>query len=75
MYQILLHAPMTMLLHLENAVRQGNTKASMRTVDTDALVLAVAAANPLNIKELWLAFDVGKNFHYLLAHGYQKPLI
>ena len=44
------------LLHLEDAVRHGNTKVSIRTVDTDVVVLAVASAQRLNIPELWIAF-------------------
>ena len=36
-----------MLLHLEDAVNQGYTKISIRTVDTDVVVLAIAAAQRL----------------------------
>ena len=70
--QALLHAPMKkrtrILLHLEDAVKQGYNKVSIRTVDTDVVVLAVASAQRLNITELWIAFDAGKNFRYLPAH-------
>ena len=50
------------LLHVEDAVRQGYSKVSIRTLDTDALVFAVAAAVRLDIDELWVAFGTGKNF-------------
>ena len=40
----------------------------IRTVDTDVLVLAVAAVQQLPIEELWLAFDSGKTFRYIPAH-------
>ncbi|KAJ8397883.1 hypothetical protein AAFF_G00435720 [Aldrovandia affinis] len=56
------------LLHVQDAVRQGYTKVSIRTVDTDVVILAVAAAGRLDIDELWVAFATGKNFRYLAAH-------
>ena len=56
------------LLHLEDAVKQGYNKVSIRTVDTDVVVLAVALAQRLNIAKLWIAFGAGKNFRYLPAH-------
>lgn len=57
-----------MLLHVEDAVRQGYRKVSIRTVDTDVVVLAVTAAGRLDIDELWVAFGTGKNFRFLAAH-------
>ena len=50
-----------MLLYLEDAVYQGLSKVSIRTVDTDVVVLAITAAQCLNISELWVAFGVGNN--------------
>ncbi len=47
---------------------------SVRTVDMDVLVLAVTAAQRLNIIELWVAFGVGKSYHYLAAHEMAKAL-
>ena len=63
-----------MLLHLQDAVKEGYTKAVVRTVDTDVLVLAVTAAQRLNITELWVAFGTGKSFRYLAAHEMAKAL-
>ena len=40
------------ILHLEDAVKEGYTKASLCTVDTDVLVLAVSAAQHISIIEL-----------------------
>ena len=62
------------LLHLEDAVRHGNTRVSMRTVDTDAVVLAVASAQCLNISELWIAFGAGKSFRFLACHEIARAL-
>ena len=63
------------LLHLEDAVKQGYNKVSIRTVDTDVVVLAVASAQRLNITELWIAFGAGKNFRYLPAHEMADALV
>ncbi len=56
-----------MFLHLEDAVRDGHNKVSIRTVDTDVVVLAVTSAQRLNLAELWIAFGVGKNFSVLCS--------
>lgn len=56
------------MLHVADAVREGHTKITVRTVDTDVLVLAIATAHNLSVPELWVAFGTGKNFRYLAAH-------
>ena len=58
------------LLHLEDAVKEGYTKVLVRTVDTDVLVLA----QRLSITELWVAFGTGKGFRHLAAHEMAKAL-
>ena len=50
------------ILHLEDAVKEGNTKVSIRTVDTDVVVLAVTSAQCLNNAEVWIAFGTGGCF-------------
>ncbi len=62
------------LLHLEDAVKEGYTKVSLRTVDTDVLVLAVTTAQRLNTIELWVAFRTGNFFRYLAAHEMANAL-
>ena len=62
------------LLHLEDALKHGYNKVSIRTVDTDVIVLAVTSAQRLNITELWVAFGAGKNFRYLPAHEMANAL-
>ena len=47
---------------------------SIRTVDTDVVVLAVTSAQRLNITELWIAFGAGKKFRYLPAREMANPL-
>ncbi len=56
-------ADMRMLLHASHAAFQGLISIMIRTVDTDALVLAVMVTEKvLNIQQLLLAFDVRRNF-------------
>ncbi len=57
-----------MLLHLEDTVRQQYNKVSIRTVDTDVVVLAITSAQRLGITELWIAFGAGKHFRFLPIH-------
>ena len=40
---------------------------SIRTVDTDVEVLAIASVQHLNLAELWVSFRVGKNFQFFAA--------
>ena len=63
-----------MLLHVEDAVKQEYTKVSVRTVDTDVVVLAVTAAQRLNLDQLWVAFATGRSFRLLAAHEIAKTL-
>jgi len=55
-------------------VGKGYTKVSIRTLDTDVVVLAVTAAHHLSTTELWIAFGTGKNFRHLVAHKMAKTL-
>ena len=67
-------ADICILLHLEDAVRHGNTRVSIHMVDTDVVVLAVASAQRLNISELWIAFGAGKSFRFLACHEIARAL-
>ena len=42
-----------MMVHVADAVDKGHNSIMIRTVDTDVVVLAVAAVHTLGIKELW----------------------
>ena len=55
-------------------MKEGYTKVSIHTVDTDVLVFAVTAAQCLNTTELWVAFGIGKVFRHLAAHEMAKTL-
>ena len=43
------------MIHLKDIVMEGNSKVSIRTVDTDVVVLAIKAVECLGITELWVA--------------------
>ena len=57
-----------MFLHISDAVNHGYGRVMVRTVDSDVLVLAIAAVQQLSIDELWIAFGSGKSLRYLPAH-------
>ncbi len=58
------------MLHVADQVGQGYTKISVRTVDTDIVILSVATARKLmpELSELWVAFGTAKSFRYLPTH-------
>lgn len=65
---------MMIILHLQDAMKEGNAKVSIRTVDTDVVVLEVASAQCLNNAEVWIAFGTGKIFRFLAAHEMARAL-
>ena len=50
-----------MFLHVSDAVNHGYGRVMVRTVDSDVLVLAIAAVQQLSVDELWIAFGSGKS--------------
>ena len=63
-----------MMVHVADAVEKGQTSIMIRTVDTDVVVLTVAAVHTLGIKELWVSFGTGKNHKILPTHRYISAL-
>ena len=62
-------------LHVAHAAKQGLTRAMVRTVDTDVIVLAVASMQKMqNLSELWMAFGTGKNFRFIPCHTIASSL-
>ena len=55
-------------------MKEGYTNISIRTVDTDVLVLAVTAAYRLKVPELWVSFGSGKNFRHIPVHEIARSL-
>ena len=56
------------MVHVADAVQRGLTTVLLQTVDTDAVVIAIAVSQTLSISELWIAFCAGKNLRFLPIH-------
>ena len=58
-----------MMLHAAHAAHAGHSKITIRTVNTDVVVRAVALACILEEDdEVWVSFGTGKAFRFLAAH-------
>jgi hypothetical protein len=55
-------------IHVADAVKHGHRRVMIRTVDSDILVLSIAATQHLEIDQLWVGFATGKTFRYIPAH-------
>ena len=58
------------MLHVADAAKE-YTSVTIRTVDSDVVVLAVYVFGQLStsLTELWVAFGTGKNYRMISAHG------
>jgi len=64
-----------MMLHAVHDAHAGHSKITIRTVDTDVVVLAVALACTLDEEdEVWVSFDMGKAFRFLAVHEMIRTL-
>ena len=62
-------------VHMADAVKEGLRSILIRTVDTDVVVLAIAAVARLQtVTELWIAFGTGTNFRYIPVHSIAAAL-
>ena len=57
-----------LLLHVSDAVQKGCKKVTIRTVDTDVVVLAVAMLRKISPEEMWIALGSGSNLRYVGVH-------
>ena len=53
------------LLHAADGVTQGMKRITIKTVDTDVVVLAVSHSNRMQCEQLNIAFGTGKSFRYI----------
>ena len=53
-----------MFLHAKDAAEKGHRRIMLRTVDTDAVVLAVSTVVSKENTQLWIAFGTGKHLRY-----------
>ena len=70
-----IEADTRMFLHLVDAAHSGHTKAYIRTVDSDVVVLAVALFNEIaTLTHLWIGFGTGKHYRDIPIHDICKRL-
>lgn len=63
-----------MMLHLYHAAQQGHTKAYLRTVDSDVVVLAINLFQKLGLTQLWIGFGHGKAYKDISIHSVVEML-
>ena len=64
-----------MLLHLKDFSATGHCKVSLKTVDTDVVVIAISLFHKkLDLEELWVEFGTGVNLEWLPIHKYAENL-
>ena len=57
-----------LILNLADAVLKGHRRVSIRTVDTDLLVLAVASFDKIKPDELWVILGTGSHLRSIAIH-------
>ena len=62
------------MVHITDAVLDSHQSVMIRSTDTDVLVLTVATVATLDLKELWVSYDTGKNHRILPANLFAKAL-
>ncbi|XP_061580540.1 uncharacterized protein LOC133446517 [Cololabis saira] len=63
-----------LLLHVTDAVQKGLKKVTIRTVDTDVVVLAIALFRKIKPEEMWIAFGRGTSFRHISVHKIANKL-
>ena len=57
-----------MLLHMADVVQKRIKKVTIRTVDTDVVVLVVVYFSNINPYELWKDISTGSSFRHIPIH-------
>ena len=60
-----------MVLHAVDASQSGHMNITIRTVDTDVVVVLIAFFHHIECEELWILFCVGKCYRNMTIH--KKP--
>ena len=63
-----------MMLHLCRAAMQGHTKAYIRTVGSDVVVLIINIFHDLGLSELWVGFGTGPSYKDIPIHHISQLL-
>ena len=61
-------------LHLSHAAQQGHSKAFIRPVDSDVVIIAVGYFGSLGVMKLWIGFGIGKAFQHIPVHEITETL-
>ncbi len=61
-------------VHASDAADNGYGKISIRTVDSDVIVIAVSIFNDLGISELWMSYNKGPDLQYIPIHEISSTL-
>ena len=72
---IIEEADTRIMLHLKNASKDGHTKAYVRTVDTDVVILAISFFQQLGLEELWVGFGTGPTYKDIPVHELSKTIL
>ena len=62
------------LLHAAHAAADGHQRIILQTVDTDVVVLGIAAFHHLGVEELWITFGTGNSKRHIAVHDIHKEL-
>ena len=61
-------------LHVKHISEAGHQKVSIKSVDTDVVVIAISLFRRLGLQELWVEFGNGIHTRWLLIHDYALNL-
>ena len=64
-----------LILNSADAVLKGHRRVSIRTVDTDLLVLAVASFDKIKPDELWVILSTGSHLRSIAIHELMAKMI
>ena len=63
-----------MFLHLKDFSATGHRKVSLKTADTDVVLITITLFYKLDLEELWIKFGTGVNLEWLPIHEYAENL-
>ena len=58
-----------MMVHAAHAVQSGHRKVTIRSVDTDVVIVCIAVFPHLELDEMWVYYGVGDNKKYIPIHA------
>ena len=61
-------------VHCFDMAQMQHREVTIRTSDTDVVVLATAHFQSVNMEKLWIAFGAGNHFRYLPIHEFARTL-